>query len=331
MPQQRAVSPDSAPPWTVRRATVDDAEAIEAVRIATWRACYRGYLPDAYLDSLTVTASRVEQYRQAIEDVESAERVIANSGAEVIGMGFAGPPENAEVDASVGELYALYVLPRLAGPRRGSRVAKSPHCRSARPRLPSRDPLGTARPSTDSQVLRSQRLDLRRHGGHVGPGVLCARSPLHSRPERIGVTCPRSWTLRPATLDDIEAFESVRVTTWKACFRGIVSDAFLDGLTVTPPRIQRCRNLIEDVKRSALVVACSGAEIIGMGMAEQASDTQLDADVCDVRALYVLPGWQGCGVGRALLERLTGHAALLRLSLRRPLDPARPPANPQLL
>ena len=115
MPQQRAVSPDSAPPWTVRRATVDDAEAIEAVRIATWKACYRGYLPDAYLDSLTVTASRVEQYRQAIEDVESAERVIANSGAEVIGMGFAGPPEDAEVDASVGELYALYVLPGWQG------------------------------------------------------------------------------------------------------------------------------------------------------------------------------------------------------------------------
>ena len=115
MPQQRAVSPDSAPPWTIRRATVDDAEAIETVRIATWKACYRGYLPDAYLDSLTVTASRVEQYRQAIEDVESAERVIANSGAEVIGMGFAGPPENAELDASVGELYALYVLPGWQG------------------------------------------------------------------------------------------------------------------------------------------------------------------------------------------------------------------------
>ena len=115
MPQQRAVSPDSAPPWTIRRATVDDAEAIEDVRIATWKACYRGYLPDAYLDSLTVTASRVEQYRRAIEDVESAERVIADSGAEVIGMGFAGPPEDAEVDARVGELYALYVLPGWQG------------------------------------------------------------------------------------------------------------------------------------------------------------------------------------------------------------------------
>ena len=115
MPQQRAASPDSAPPWTIRRATVDDAEAIETVRVVTWKACYRGYLPDAYLDSLTVTASRVEQYRQAIEDVESAERVIANSGAEVIGMGFAGPPEDAELDASVGELYALYVLPGWQG------------------------------------------------------------------------------------------------------------------------------------------------------------------------------------------------------------------------
>ena len=158
MPQQSAVSPYSAPPWTIRRATVDDAEAIESVRIATWKACYRGYLPDAYLDSLTVTASRVEQYRQAIEDVESAERVIANSGAEVIGMGFAGPPEDAEVDSGVGELYALYVLPGWAGPRRGSRVAKSPHRRSASPRLSLRNPVDSARPPANPQVLRVQRL-----------------------------------------------------------------------------------------------------------------------------------------------------------------------------
>ena len=116
---------------------------------------------------------------------------------------------------------------------------------------------------------------------------------------------PRPWTVREATVDDIEAFETVRVTTWKACFRGIVSDAFLDGLTVTPSRSQRCRNLIKDVGRSAVFVACAGDEIIGMGMAEQASDAHLESDVADVRALYVLPGWQGRGVGRALLDSLT--------------------------
>ena len=119
------------------------------------------------------------------------------------------------------------------------------------------------------------------------------------------MTRPRPWTVRAATVDDIKAFETVRVDTWKACFRGIVSDAFLDGLTVTPSRSQRCRNLIEDVERSAVFVACAGDQIIGMGMAEQASDAQLDSDVADVRQLYVHPDWQGRGVGRALLHSLT--------------------------
>lgn len=115
----------------------------------------------------------------------------------------------------------------------------------------------------------------------------------------------RRWTVRHAGLDDAAGIETVRIATWKACFRGIVSDAFLDSLTVTPPRIQRYRKVVQGAQRAALVVACSGPEIIGMGVAEPASDQQMDADVGEVRALYVLPGWQGRGVGRALLENLT--------------------------
>ncbi len=129
---------------------------------------------------------------------------------------------------------------------------------------------------------------------------------------------PPPWTVRPATVDDIEAFEAVRIATWKACFRGIVSDEFLDGLTLSPYRIQRCRDVIKDTEGSAVVVACAADDIIGMGMAEQASDTRLESDVGEIRALYVHPDLQGRGVGRALLEALTTalrargyHAAVL--------------------
>ena len=119
------------------------------------------------------------------------------------------------------------------------------------------------------------------------------------------MTRPRPWNVRPATLDDIEAFEAVRIATWKACFRGIVSDEFLDGLTLPPHRIQRCRDAIRDVERSSVMVACAGDAIIGMGMAEPACDEDLTADAGEIRALFVLPGWQGRGVGRALLDALT--------------------------
>lgn len=119
------------------------------------------------------------------------------------------------------------------------------------------------------------------------------------------MTAARSWTVRTATLDDIEAFEAVRIATWKACFRGIVSYEFLDGLTLPPHRIQRCRDVIKDTEGSAVVVACAGDRFIGMGMAEQASDAPLESDVGEIRALYVHPDWQGRGVGRALLGALT--------------------------
>lgn len=115
----------------------------------------------------------------------------------------------------------------------------------------------------------------------------------------------RTWTVRPAIVDDIEAFEAVRIATWKACFRGIVSDKFLDGLTLPPHRIQRCRIAIRDVERSSVMVACAGDDIIAMGLAEPARDEDLAADVGEIRALYVHPDWQGRGVGRALLDALT--------------------------
>ena len=115
----------------------------------------------------------------------------------------------------------------------------------------------------------------------------------------------RRWTVRHADLDDAAGIESVRIATWKACFRGIVSDAFLDSLTVTPSRIQRYRKVVQGAQRSALVVACAGPEIIGMGVAEPWDDAAVDTGVGEIRALYVLPGWQGRGVGRALLDQLT--------------------------
>ncbi|WP_330987113.1 hypothetical protein [Herbaspirillum lusitanum] len=44
-------------PVTVRRATVDDAALIAQVRIDSWRAAYRGLIPDAYLDGMKVEDS----------------------------------------------------------------------------------------------------------------------------------------------------------------------------------------------------------------------------------------------------------------------------------
>ncbi|MDE2901910.1 MAG: GNAT family N-acetyltransferase [Chloroflexota bacterium] len=107
--------PAAPPPWTIRPATVNDAEAIESVRIATWKACYRGIVPNVYLDALSVQSSRVDRIRKGIDRADAGGSVVAVADSQVIGMGFAGAPEDDQVPASTGEVFAVYVLPDWQG------------------------------------------------------------------------------------------------------------------------------------------------------------------------------------------------------------------------
>ena len=56
------VAADTISTLTVRWATVDDARSIAAVHIASWRAAYRGLMPDDVLDGLTLD-SRERDWR----------------------------------------------------------------------------------------------------------------------------------------------------------------------------------------------------------------------------------------------------------------------------
>jgi len=109
------VTTNPTEPWAVRPATPDDAEAIESVRIATWKACYRGIVPDAYLDALSVKSSRVVQMRQAIDRADAGVRVVAVAGSRIVGMGIAGPPEDDRLPGGFGEVFAVYVLSEWQG------------------------------------------------------------------------------------------------------------------------------------------------------------------------------------------------------------------------
>jgi hypothetical protein len=42
---------------TFRRATANDAAAIAALRVDSWRTTYRGVMPDAYLDGMRADES----------------------------------------------------------------------------------------------------------------------------------------------------------------------------------------------------------------------------------------------------------------------------------
>lgn len=97
----------------VRDATPADARAIATMLVRSWRAAYRGLIPDHVLDGLSA-ADR----EQAWSDTLTAPQprtcaVVATVDGAVVGVGMTGPPLVADdrVDPTLGDVYALYLDP----------------------------------------------------------------------------------------------------------------------------------------------------------------------------------------------------------------------------
>ena len=91
----------------VRPAEIDDAAAIAAVHVASWRTTYRNLLPADFLTALD-ESSYEARWRRTIR--EGVGRVyVAEDQGRVVGFA-SGGRERAGEDRYAGELYAIYVL-----------------------------------------------------------------------------------------------------------------------------------------------------------------------------------------------------------------------------
>ncbi len=98
----------------VRRAHSEDAAAIAAVHVASWRAAYRGLLPDDYLASLSVE-ELVHRWTGILDAPAAGHVVVADTGAGPVGFAQVGPAGDAEAPPATGELVTLYLHPDVWG------------------------------------------------------------------------------------------------------------------------------------------------------------------------------------------------------------------------
>jgi GNAT superfamily N-acetyltransferase len=105
--------------------------------------------------------------------------------------------------------------------------------------------------------------------------------------------------LRPAEPADAMGVARVHVRSWQAAYRGLLPDAYLDGLRAED-RAQRYRFASEDVRDPATVVAIGDGTICGFATTAPARDSDV-VDDGEVYALYVDPEWWGRGYGAALI------------------------------
>ncbi|MGH9008153.1 MAG: GNAT family N-acetyltransferase [Acidimicrobiales bacterium] len=96
----------------IRTAPAGDAPGIATVQVETWRVAYRGQVPDAHLDALSID-DRTGRWRHILADSEPPSRVaiVADDGHAVVGFAHIGECRDADAAPEVGELNALYVLP----------------------------------------------------------------------------------------------------------------------------------------------------------------------------------------------------------------------------
>ncbi len=96
----------------VRAASVDDAGAVAAVHVRSWQGAYRGLIPDAYLDALSVPRRREVWSRILAEaHLPRTGAFVLQEGLDVIGFIHIAPTRDDDLPALTGEVTALYVEP----------------------------------------------------------------------------------------------------------------------------------------------------------------------------------------------------------------------------
>jgi len=105
----------------IRRATPQDAEAVARIQVDTWRAAYRGLVPDAHLDQMSVERSTA-RHREALTEGRF-EAYLAWEAGEAVGFVGVGSCRDEDVNAErVGEIWGIYVLLSHWGRRVGARL-----------------------------------------------------------------------------------------------------------------------------------------------------------------------------------------------------------------
>jgi GNAT superfamily N-acetyltransferase len=110
------------------------------------------------------------------------------------------------------------------------------------------------------------------------------------------------YRIRPATVDDADEIARVHVESWRTTYAGIVSQAYLDALSVDA-RAQNWRSHLASVD-PVIFVAEQASGLFGFACGGKQRDESLGCDG-ELYAIYLMQPAQGQGIGRALAHAVT--------------------------
>lgn len=125
-------------------------------------------------------------------------------------------------------------------------------------------------------------------------------------PYIFGMKSIKRIEIRPADPDDLMDIASVLVTTWRATFRGIISDAYLDAMTVEKQAIAHARRMRVPGSFLTVAVDLSDNRVIGFANYGRARGMPPAFDR-ELYELYILPEHHSAGIGSALVRTVAAH------------------------
>jgi GNAT superfamily N-acetyltransferase len=107
--------------------------------------------------------------------------------------------------------------------------------------------------------------------------------------------------VREADFDDAAAIGFIHVTTWRAAYRGILAQGYLDAMSDIR-HAAMWSEVLDNSERRGVTMVAEVAEEGVVGFADCTLERGAkDPAKGEITAIYVLPGWQRQGIGRALV------------------------------
>lgn len=103
------------PEAQVRVAQPEDAGSIAAVHVASWRAAYKGMLPETFLENLSLGEKETLAQASIQQPESNAHRLLVlDRGGQILGFAALGP-EGSAASGKVAEIFAIYLHPSVWG------------------------------------------------------------------------------------------------------------------------------------------------------------------------------------------------------------------------